>query len=101
MTATPLIGNWTYPTAIRFGAGRLVELGDACIEAGISRPLLVTDPPAGEPDPATLARILGWLDAERIRTLNVAGPRESGGPGIHERARRLLRALLSGYNRRP
>ncbi len=36
-------GNWTYPTAIRFGAGRLGELPEACAEAGITRPLLVTD----------------------------------------------------------
>jgi alcohol dehydrogenase class IV len=37
-------GNWNYPTAIRFGAGRVAELGDACRAAGIVRPLLVTDP---------------------------------------------------------
>src|SRR5690606_13658795 len=35
--------NWSYPTAIRFGAGRIGELADACRAAGISRPLLVTD----------------------------------------------------------
>ena len=38
-----LTGNWSYPTAVRFGAGRISELGDACAAAGISRPLLVTD----------------------------------------------------------
>jgi alcohol dehydrogenase class IV len=38
-----LTGNWTYPTAIRFGAGRLNELPEACAQAGIIRPLLVTD----------------------------------------------------------
>ena len=38
-----LTGTWSYPTAIRFGAGRIAELGDACTAAGISRPLLVTD----------------------------------------------------------
>lgn len=38
-----LQGNWTYPTAIRFGAGRIREIGAACAAAGISRPLLVTD----------------------------------------------------------
>src|SRR3712207_3340919 len=36
--------NWNYPTAIRFGAGRIAELADACKVAGMSRPLLVTDP---------------------------------------------------------
>jgi alcohol dehydrogenase len=35
--------NWSYPTAIRFGAGRIKELAEACRAAGISRPLLVTD----------------------------------------------------------
>ena len=35
--------NWSYPTAIRFGAGRITELAEACAAAGISKPLLVTD----------------------------------------------------------
>jgi alcohol dehydrogenase len=39
-----LRGNWNYPTAIRFGAGRIAELPDAAKSAGIERPLLVTDP---------------------------------------------------------
>ena len=38
-----LVGNWSYPTAIRFGAGRINELPDACAKAGMKRPLLVTD----------------------------------------------------------
>ena len=38
------IGNWNYPTAIRFGVGRITELPDACLELNIHRPLLVTDP---------------------------------------------------------
>ena len=38
-----LTGNWSYPTAVRFGAGRISELGEACAATGISRPLLVTD----------------------------------------------------------
>jgi alcohol dehydrogenase class IV len=41
---TTLRGNWNYPTLIRFGAGRIVELPDACKSLNISRPLLVTDP---------------------------------------------------------
>ena len=35
--------NWSYPTAIKFGPGRIQELSSACAEAGIARPLLVTD----------------------------------------------------------
>ncbi len=38
-----LVGNWSYPTAIRFGAGRISEIAESCAAAGISRPLLVTD----------------------------------------------------------
>lgn len=38
-----LTANWSYPTAIKFGAGRITELGAACAQAGITRPLLVTD----------------------------------------------------------
>jgi alcohol dehydrogenase len=39
-----LAGNWNYPTSVRFGAGRIAELGAAVKAAGIARPLLVTDP---------------------------------------------------------
>ncbi len=37
-------GNWNYPTAIRFGAGRIAELAEACCGLGMAKPLLVTDP---------------------------------------------------------
>jgi alcohol dehydrogenase class IV len=39
-----ITANWSYPTSIRFGAGRIAELGEACHAAGISNPLIVTDP---------------------------------------------------------
>ncbi len=35
--------NWSYPTAIKFGPGRIKELADHCKAAGLKRPLLVTD----------------------------------------------------------
>ncbi len=38
-----LVGNWSYPTAIKFGAGRIAELPEACTTAGMKKPLLVTD----------------------------------------------------------
>lgn len=38
-----ITANWSYPTAIRFGAGRIAEIADACAVAGIKKPLLVTD----------------------------------------------------------
>ena len=39
-----LKANWNYPTAIKFGPGRISELPTLCRELGISKPLLVTDP---------------------------------------------------------
>ena len=36
--------NWNYPTAVRFGIGRIGELPAVCKELGMKRPLLVTDP---------------------------------------------------------
>lgn len=39
-----LSGNWNYPTSVRFGAGKITELADACRTLGMSKPLLVTDP---------------------------------------------------------
>ena len=41
--ADTLFANWSYPTAIRFGAGRIAEIGEACAAAGMKKPLLVTD----------------------------------------------------------
>lgn len=53
--------NWSYPTAVKFGAGRVAELADHCRTAGITRPLLVTDRGlAGLP---ITARALDTLDA--------------------------------------
>jgi alcohol dehydrogenase class IV len=40
---TTLRANWNYPTSIKFGAGRIVELPDHCRALGMQRPLLVTD----------------------------------------------------------
>jgi alcohol dehydrogenase class IV len=36
-------GNWSFPTTVRFGVGRIVELPKACRELGMTRPLVVTD----------------------------------------------------------
>jgi len=39
-----LRANWNYPTTVRFGAGRISELGEAVKAAGMRKPLFVTDP---------------------------------------------------------
>ena len=43
-------------------------------------------------DPAAVWR---WLSRERIRILNVAGPRESGCPGIYREAGSFLQGVFS------
>jgi hypothetical protein len=43
------------------------------------------------PDVDTIAT---WLRHQQIETLNIAGPRESRHPGIHEKARQFLRNLF-------
>ena len=45
-----LTGNWNYPNPIRFGAGRISEIGEACQAAGMRKPLLVTDRGLAEMD---------------------------------------------------
>ena len=38
-----LTANWSFPTTVRFGPGRIAELADCCRAADMARPLLVTD----------------------------------------------------------
>jgi hypothetical protein len=54
--------------------------------ARFGRPVLACDPE----DPDAAARIRGWIDALRVRTLHVAGPAESAWPGIEAIAERVL-----------
>ena len=35
--------DWTFPVPIRYGPGRIQELGAACLENGVKSPLIVTD----------------------------------------------------------
>lgn len=65
----------------RFTIGAARRLGKPCCVVRL-----------GEPGAADKAR--RFLRAHRPGTLNVAGPRESGSPGIGERARRLLLEVL-------
>lgn len=41
-----------------------------------------------------IAPIVEWVHKHRLRTVNVAGPRESQSPGIEAQARELLVSLL-------
>jgi alcohol dehydrogenase class IV len=59
-----LVGNWSYPTSVRFGAGRIAELGAAAKAVGMTRPLVVTDPNLAQLSP--VKRALEVLAGEGI-----------------------------------
>jgi len=58
------------------------------------RPLLVVDLGC-HPDPGPVA---DWIRRQAIKVLNVAGPRESGAPGIQHQAQQFVAALLSALD---
>ncbi len=72
-----------------------VPSGGTALTAALARragkPVLVVAPATDR-----VAEAAAWLARERIRTLNVAGPRESEAPGIHDLTVAFLSALLAG-----
>lgn len=62
----------------------------ADVAVRLGKPLLIVDL-AGEVDGNTIRQ---WLDGHSVHVLNVAGPRESGAPGIYEQAKEILRKVL-------
>lgn len=60
-----LTGNWNYPTPMKFGVGRIAEIADTCIAAGIKAPLLVTD--KGLADMEITTRTLALLNAAGLK----------------------------------
>ena len=81
-------GNWNYPTPIRFGAGRVKEAGDACLELGMKKPLIVTDA-----DLAELINLgLSLGDVERLW----GGVEGVSAEAIHTAGQRLLTAGNTG-----
>ena len=43
MTEILAPADWTFPVPIKYGPGRISELGSLCRQSGVSRPLIVTD----------------------------------------------------------
>jgi alcohol dehydrogenase class IV len=61
-----LRGDWSYPTSVRFGVGRIAELAEAVRAVGMARPLFVTDPKLAAT--AMVKNALGLMDAAGIST---------------------------------
>lgn len=59
-----LTGNWSYPTTIKFGAERILEIAEACKIAGIKKPLLVTD--RGLASLPITSETLGLMDSHNL-----------------------------------
>lgn len=100
LTETPW---WGYPQRtewnVRDSDGTLILLQGRpdrgtrltiAIAERLGKPFLTIDL-EGRPKAATVRT---WMKANRVRILNVAGPRGSRHPGIHDRAMRFLRRLL-------
>jgi hypothetical protein len=66
------------------------------IAESMRRPLLVVDVSKGDRDP--VQDIVLWLEQVKPAVLNVAGPRESGAPGVTEQATRILRESFARAN---
>ncbi len=72
------------------GTGLTVEF---CIQ--LKKPYYLAIPPVHKKGYGTLIKdILKWAQQYQVCRLNVAGPRESGSPGIYLRTRPLIESLL-------
>ena len=49
-------------------------------------------------DDEVVSSIVDWINSEQIRVLNVAGPRESGHPGIYEKASAILKQVFTSLS---
>ena len=61
------------------------------IARALDRPVRAVD--LDRPD--NIGELILWLKKKGVKVLNIAGPRESGRPGIQETAARYLRRLLA------
>jgi hypothetical protein len=62
------------------------------VARSMRRPVLVLD--LANPFSENVARAVEWLDEVQPLVLNVAGPKESGAPGIADQTKKLLTAVL-------
>ena len=86
---TTLATTWSYPTTVLFGAGSLAKVVRSCEQAGLRRPLVVTDPGLAQlPVTEALMEILraGGLEPglfTEVRSNPIAGNVEAGVKAFH------------------
>ena len=90
---TILTGSWNYPTRVLHGPGRIEELAAACREAGMSRPLLVTD--EGLKDAPMIAAALESLKAKEMGGVMFAGVKDGARFGHTPRSPKYIRSTRS------
>ena len=73
------------------GTGLTVDLATV-----LEKPTLVVDLTVADPA-EVLENTRDWIAQNAIETLNVAGPRETGAPGIQAETRALLTGLIAAY----
>ncbi len=86
-----LVLTWGAPrggTALTIGLAR--RLARPCRVADLARLAERVDE-----QEAVASGVRSWIEEERIRVLNIAGPRESEAPGVGERARAFLLTVLA------
>lgn len=59
--------DWTFPVPIRYGPGRLVEIGEFCVQNNIANPLIVTD--RGSRDLPFIERVSDVCLASKVQSV--------------------------------
>ena len=99
---TTLAATWSYPTAVVFGVGSLTKVARACEQAGLQRPLVVTDPGLAElPVTAAMLDLLSAGGQEPglftdLRSNPVAANVEAGVRAFHDASHDGVVALGGG-----
>ncbi len=89
--ATLILTRGADPEDMKGGTGLTIEWASR-----LSKPYLVVDLAA----PTDADAIADWLEGERAKVVNVAGPRESTVPGIAAAAAELMAAVLGVIQQR-
>jgi alcohol dehydrogenase class IV len=63
--------DWNFPVPIAYGPGRLVEIGQKCVDLGVRNPLIVTD--HGSRELAFISRLVDFLSGTGLASAVFSG----------------------------